>query len=198
MPTISERQKDATKQGIYEAAVEVLTHDGLDRATMSRVAQQAGISKGSLYNYFKDKDHLLEFVFEKTIDPLHEQIMGIVDSNAPVLEKLHGVFVTLLNYLGERRKLFSFLLSQQALQKYITPSCSQGPATFALLIQQGIDDGVFRPCDTNFHATMVYGMLRAISDDYLDAEEPLEVDHIAQQLSQFCAIGFAVSPEKVT
>ena len=196
MPTISERQKDATKQGIYEAAVEVLTCEGVSRATMGRVAQQAGISKGSLYNYFKDKDHLLEFVFEKTIEPLHDRIDEIVFSEIGVLDKLHDVFATVLEYLGTRRKLFNFLLSQQALQRFASPQCSHGPLTFARLIEQGVEAGVFRPCDPQFHSTILYGMIKTIGDDYLDSGKQLDVDQVAKELTQFCAVGFAVTTEK--
>ena len=44
---------------ILEAAVRVLTRDGARRFTTARVAERAGISVGSLYQYFPNKEAIL-------------------------------------------------------------------------------------------------------------------------------------------
>ena len=86
MPTITERRRDAVKQGIYEAAVEVLTRDGLDGATMDRVAAEAGICKGSLYNYFKDKQPIITRALKCT-EYVHKTIKMYLLGNI-LIEKL--------------------------------------------------------------------------------------------------------------
>lgn len=44
---------------ILEAAVRVLTQDGARRFTTARVAERAGVSVGSLYQYFPNKEAIL-------------------------------------------------------------------------------------------------------------------------------------------
>lgn len=191
MPRITELRKDAMKQAIYEAAVEVLTRDGLDHATMDRVAVEAGVAKGSLYNYFRSKNDLLEFVFSKTVDPLQEAIEAVVDSPAPVVEKLRGTFCVIFEYLQEHRRLFGFLLGQQTVQELITPSRSPGPSVLTRILKQGVEDGVFRRHDVGFHATAIYGAIRGIGDDCIAKSAPWPVAQIVEDLVRFCVAGLA-------
>ncbi|MDI9444268.1 MAG: helix-turn-helix domain-containing protein, partial [Planctomycetota bacterium] len=60
------------RNAIYDGVMEVLGEHGLAGATMDRIAATVGIAKGSLYNHFRGKDDLLEFVHERTIRPLLE------------------------------------------------------------------------------------------------------------------------------
>ena len=54
-PDVSEERK----QQILEAASEVFSQKGFDNARMEDIAEQTGLSKGSLYLYFKSKDDLI-------------------------------------------------------------------------------------------------------------------------------------------
>ncbi len=55
----------ATVEAIYEATVQVLLRDGPDRLTTVRVAERAGVSVGTLYQYFPNKQALLFAVLER-------------------------------------------------------------------------------------------------------------------------------------
>jgi AcrR family transcriptional regulator len=54
----------ATVEAIFEAAIQVLLSHGADRLTTTRVAERAGVSVGTLYQYFPNKQALLYAVFE--------------------------------------------------------------------------------------------------------------------------------------
>ncbi|MGA0600413.1 helix-turn-helix domain-containing protein [Caulobacter sp. KR2-114] len=49
----------ATYDSILQAALEVLARDGAGRLTTNRVAERAGVSIGTLYQYFPDKTAIL-------------------------------------------------------------------------------------------------------------------------------------------
>jgi AcrR family transcriptional regulator len=53
-----------TVEAIFEASIQVLLTHGAERLTTSRVAQRAGVSVGTLYQYFPNKHSLLFAVFE--------------------------------------------------------------------------------------------------------------------------------------
>ena len=55
------------EEAILEAAAQVLVEEGYDRATTNRIAEVAGVSIGSLYQYFPNKQALLETLFERHI-----------------------------------------------------------------------------------------------------------------------------------
>src|SRR5258708_19610481 len=48
-----------TVRAILEATVQVVDRDGLDAATTTRIAEVAGVSIGSLYQYFSHRDAIL-------------------------------------------------------------------------------------------------------------------------------------------
>jgi len=55
----------ATVDAIFEATIQVLLGDGLMRLTTTRVARRAGVSVGTLYQYFPNKEALLFAVLER-------------------------------------------------------------------------------------------------------------------------------------
>lgn len=68
-----ERAK-ATMQAILEATAHVLVEEGWDHASTNRIAVRAGVSIGSLYQYFPSKEALLVALVEQHA----EETMGIL------------------------------------------------------------------------------------------------------------------------
>lgn len=60
MPKLVPGYKDEVKEKILETAWEVIIHKGTKDTTMDDFAAAMKCSKGALYNYFKNKDELLE------------------------------------------------------------------------------------------------------------------------------------------
>jgi AcrR family transcriptional regulator len=74
-PRKSPRQarSEATVEAILEATARVLTRDGYDHLSTNRVALQAGVSIGSLYQYFPSKEALVAAL----IDRHREMMMSV-------------------------------------------------------------------------------------------------------------------------
>ena len=58
----------ATMDAVFEATIQVLLTNGARRLTTTRVAQRAGVSVGTLYQYFPNKQALLYAVLEKHLE----------------------------------------------------------------------------------------------------------------------------------
>ena len=61
--TKTEAQK--THQHLLDAALEVFWCDGVTRASLQAIAQEAGVTRGALYWHFKNKEDLFETLFEQ-------------------------------------------------------------------------------------------------------------------------------------
>ncbi|MBC9226104.1 TetR family transcriptional regulator [Aeromicrobium sp. 636] len=61
---------------IVDAARDVLVADGYERLTTNRVADRAGVSPGSLYQYFPDKAAIVEEVTSRYVDRLAEDVVA--------------------------------------------------------------------------------------------------------------------------
>ena len=64
----------ATVDALVEATARILVRDGFEKASTNRIADMAGVSVGSLYQYFPSKEALVAAV----IDRHNEEIMAIV------------------------------------------------------------------------------------------------------------------------
>jgi AcrR family transcriptional regulator len=69
----SQARSRATVDAILEATARVLVHDGYDRASTNKVALAAGVSVGSLYQYFPNKEALVAALIER-----HQEEMAAV------------------------------------------------------------------------------------------------------------------------
>lgn len=63
-----------TVDALVEATARILVKEGFDKASTNRIAQEAGVSIGSLYQYFPSKEALVAAV----IDRHNEQLMLVV------------------------------------------------------------------------------------------------------------------------
>lgn len=76
-----------TVDAIFEACIQVLLAEGPERLTTTKVAECAGVSVGTLYQYFADKDSLLAGVLEKHLIDIAERVeQASKDSHGQVLE----------------------------------------------------------------------------------------------------------------
>src|SRR5215467_9514064 len=76
LPVLSPRKSPrqdraiATVDAIFEATIQVLLSDGLTRLNTTRVAHRAGVSVGTLYQYFPNKQALLFGGLERQLEML--------------------------------------------------------------------------------------------------------------------------------
>ena len=70
----SQERSRATVDALIEATARVLVREGFDRASTNRIAEVAGVSVGSLYQYYPGKEALVAAV----IDRHNQEIMRVV------------------------------------------------------------------------------------------------------------------------
>ncbi|WP_454914384.1 TetR family transcriptional regulator [Variovorax gossypii] len=76
-------------QAILQAAIQVLAKEGVSRFTTTRVAERAGVSVGSVYQYFPNKASILFRLQSDEWRQTTEMMRGILgDTQRPVLERL--------------------------------------------------------------------------------------------------------------
>ena len=62
-----QRRSRVTIDTIFEATIQVLLAQGLDKVTTIQVAERAGVSVGSLYQYFPNKRALMAAVVRRHV-----------------------------------------------------------------------------------------------------------------------------------
>jgi len=78
-----QRRSRVTIDAIFEAAIQVLLANGLERITTIQIAERAGVSVGSLYQYFPNKNALLAAIVKRHVGQ-------VVDATIAACESAHG------------------------------------------------------------------------------------------------------------
>jgi len=186
MPRLSSARKklltEMMKEAIYEAAVAVLAEHGAEGVTMDRVAAAANLAKGSLYNYFRGKRDLLQFVHRKTVDPIVRAVDEMIRSDRPAAAKLEASVHIVFGQLGRHRELFTLLLesgdARVLLEDTRRTKREVAVAQFAEIFRQGIEQGLFHSFDPMQLAQMFVGAMaelwqRSLGAGRSQSAEPL-------------------------
>ena len=92
-------------ESITEGALRAIARKGAS-ATMQDIADESGISKGTLYLYFKDRDELLHRVSEGGLTQLLAKIEDIFSKGLPFEQTIRELVLTKLRFFDERRDLY--------------------------------------------------------------------------------------------
>lgn len=112
-PSLRQRKKAATREGILRVAIEEFSKSGFERPTIEQIAAKAGVGKGTVYNYFATKeDILVAFMAEQEVrvqarvgefaerdDPLPALLSRLVRYQFRLKEPHHGFARVLLAQL---------------------------------------------------------------------------------------------------
>lgn len=85
--------KDEVRKSIIDAAIKTFTNNGYQKASMRRIAEEAGMSVGNLYRYYANKETLMGAIVQPMIDVFQEN-----QANGPAKMKLEMLDVNLLEH----------------------------------------------------------------------------------------------------
>ena len=92
------RMAEFVRKDILESAIAVLLEQGIEKFTMDRVSERAGIAKGTVYLYYTNKQALLDAVLDYGYLPLQDELKKIVRSEADLLWKLERCIFAALRH----------------------------------------------------------------------------------------------------
>jgi AcrR family transcriptional regulator len=94
----------ATVQAIHEAAIQVLLSQAAERFTTTRVADRAGVSVGTLYQYYPNKQSLLFSVLEDHLNRVATKIEAACEAarHKPVTEMMREMVEAFVDAKMER------------------------------------------------------------------------------------------------
>lgn len=149
-PNVSEERKAQ----IINAAEDVFTKKGFDEARMDDIAEETGLSKGTLYLYFKSKDDLiiaiLDRIFQrefKAFEDLDLTSMSATDAIWVFVETTVKDIKLMMHLLPITYEFMGLAFRNKFVQKTFKAYLNYYMDLLIPVIQHGIDSGEFRPAD---------------------------------------------------
>ena len=166
MKTKSEEKRLA----ILKAAFAVVTEHGYSDTKVDEVAHRAGVAKGTVYLYFKDKPA----IYIGLVDWLLEQGLAmtaeVTARSISPRRKLEELFSTWASGVLSNPGVMALLSMENVNQtntlmkrfkKHVLPHMMEMQDAIAGIVKQGIEQGEFRPVDPRSAAVMYMSAFRA-------------------------------------
>jgi AcrR family transcriptional regulator len=80
--------KRETREAIIDAAERVIARNGFRKMTMEDLAREAGVSKRTVYMYFKSKEDVGLASIERVVEQVHDRLQELLESALPPPKKL--------------------------------------------------------------------------------------------------------------
>ena len=105
-------EHDKRKHEILQKSLDVFIDEGYEDATFQKIADRCGITRTTLYIYFKNKHEIFLGSIKELLSGLEVTLLEIAqDSKLSAKEALIKILAEIIRSCSENKKLFSVLLS---------------------------------------------------------------------------------------
>lgn len=156
-------RSEETRTHILQAAMTAFSQEGYDATGVAEICSRAGVSKGAFYHHFPSKQAVFVALLNQWLDGLDEMwanlpapqnggvpelLIQMAGSVGDILKSTSGQVPMFLEFWTQARRDDSIWQATMApYQRY--------QDRFALLIQQGIDEGSFMNCNAEISARVM-------------------------------------------
>lgn len=160
------------RQQILDAAYVVFSRKGYHRATVDEIIALADTGKGTVYNYFVNKEQLFYTLIQEKSAPFEVDLERLVNADIEPLQKFEALVRLFLEFYAQNADLWRVMMHEVRgfdMEGYssFTPEerskyqdwFRKSIAMIEQVLQEGRDKGVMRPCDMHRAA---YGLFSAI------------------------------------
>jgi AcrR family transcriptional regulator len=176
----------ARRRQMVEAAIEVLAEAGYAQATLERIAQRAGISRGLISYHFADRDELMAAVFAKAYEEGVAYMGTRIAAAKTPAAMLRAYVESNLDYLRDHR---NEVLAMVAVRRggnlaglgRSLAGLAQGRAQLEQILHEGQRAGEFRDFDVHAMAIAIRNIIDGLPN-HIGAEPDLDLDRFASEV----------------
>ncbi len=177
---------------ILRAAIEVFARKGYHGCRIADVAREAGVAYGLVYHYFKNKDELLETVFETGWSGFITRVRAVAEGEGSLEQKVLGIAEVAFEAYRVDPRAVKVLVVEIARSPGARVN-RQTAFTDAIrmcsrMFTQAREEGELRPeVDPVLAATLLFGAIEmgftALVMGLVDAQDPEKLDQARRQIA---------------
>jgi TetR/AcrR family transcriptional regulator, repressor for uid operon len=113
-PRVTAQYKTEVKEKIVQAAITTFSKYGYDKTRMDDIAENAKISKGTLYLYFKSKEKLFYAISENSINGLKEQLSKLFSKKEDLVSDAEKFYDQYRNLIHDSEKVSFEIIAESS------------------------------------------------------------------------------------
>ncbi len=174
----------AVRDKAFEAACAILRDEGLSEFTMENLASHMGVSKGTIYNYFRNREAVILFVMENEIMKFDELVRSHRAEQPETIQFLNDFATSSIRYFRDFR--FLRVAIGEVVGKYPLSQVKKGLRLgrvhvagrrvidlLAEVMARGMEEGVLRRGDPDLLASVFFETLMAVTvNPHIDIDRP--------------------------
>lgn len=177
---VTEEDKEAQKQRIIRAAIRVFGRYGYHKSTVSQVARQADMGRGTLYWYYKSKEDIFRSIVQQFMSEATEKINRQLQTNISFESKIKGFIRDWLELATREEDIARIMYSvfSQSHGKFAQEMLKSVKKMYLDIIEilkncfaREIRKGQMRPADTRRLARLLIGLLDGIILQHIFVEK---------------------------
>jgi AcrR family transcriptional regulator len=196
-----QRRADDRPREICAAALAVFAEKGFAAAKLDEIARRAGVSKGTLYLYFKDKEELFRAVVRDNVSPNIDSVRSAILATELPFAQIVPMFLARLSALAATMPLGAVVKMvigesgnfPELAKVWHDQVVSNALAILVALIEKAQERGEVRPGDPRLHAFTLMGamMMGLIYSEVLQPAggAPLDIEALARQHAETVLAG---------
>ena len=183
------------REMLLTAALDQFGTYGYRRTTHADIAAAASIARTTFYEYFSNTEDLLVQLVETKLPELVEELIGEVPPDLPPQERLAGLAVRMVEFVGTDH--LGLILHTEAPRlsedAQIRIASAHGGLTeaFGAVYREGVDAGAFRSLPPRLAGRLMHEVIMTAGRTVMDSEDPKQhVHEVAEAATAFLLAGF--------
>jgi len=157
------------RKEILENVLDVFVEEGFENTTFQKIADHCGITRTTLYIYFKNKKEIFNYSLKLLLTKFDEDIKLICsDSSLNSIEKITKVLLNIFNQLEENRRLLSVILdyllhltNKIDIEQRVRRRTLKLRHILASLVIEGVKSGELKPINIKTADDYLYSLIEA-------------------------------------
>ena len=189
---MEQRKTRQRRVEILKSAAAAFRRRGYHGASMGEIAQALRMTKGSLYYYFKNKEEILFFCHDYSLDILLEVLEKVEAAGGAPPRKLRSLIESFVHHILDDLRGTAMTLDFQALSapllRRVIAKRDRFDRGIRRLLQDGMDAGAFAPGDPKLLTFAILGAVNWIPR-WFNPQGPASSQEIADRFANFLIAG---------
>src|SRR5579875_851321 len=170
---------------IVEAAGKSFSMFGYKATTMDQVAKLAGVGKGTIYTFFKNKEELFEEIVSSLVKEMKAEAEAVIQPDLPFAEYVHRALYRLLEFRSDHQLMIKLIQEEKemgtlAVSEMLQHIESEIIAYLKEKMKAAIAKGAIPAFDPEITSFLLFKMYIALVFDWEKNHEPLSSERIAE------------------